>query len=87
MAILWLTKLKASYGVTTMARYSIETSAVITQTVEINADSLDTAKEWAMDLLKRQIVDYQGEASFGSDAHHNSFEFYDLEILQANEVA
>jgi len=47
---------------------------------------LDTAKEWAMDLLKRQIVDYQGEASFGSDAHHNPFEFYDLEILQANEV-
>ena len=55
-------------------------------TVEINADSLDTAKEWAMDLLKRQIVDYQGEASFGSDAHHNPFEFYDLEILQANEA-
>ena len=69
-----------------MARYSIETSAVITQTVEINADSLDTAKEWAMDLLKRQIVDYQGEASFGSNAHHNPFEFYDLEILQANEA-
>ena len=69
-----------------MARYSIETSAVITQTVEINADSLETAKEWAMDLLKRQIVDYQGEASFGSDPHHSPFEFYDLEILQANEV-
>ena len=69
-----------------MARYSVETSAVITQTVEINADSLETAKEWAMDLLKKQIVNYQGEASFGSDPHHNPFEFYDLEILQANEV-
>ena len=69
-----------------MARYSVETSAVITQTVEINADSLETAKEWAIDLLKKQIVDYQGEASFGSDPHHNPFEFYDLEILQANEV-
>jgi len=70
-----------------MARYSIETSAVITQTVEINADSLETAKEWAIDLLKKQIVNYQGEAMFGSDPHHNPFEFYDLEILQANEVA
>ena len=70
----------------TMPRYSVETSAVITQTVEINADSIETAQEWAMDLLKKQIVDYQEQASFGSDPHHNPFEFYDLEILQASEV-
>ena len=69
-----------------MPRYSVETSAVITQTVEINAYSIETAQEWAMDLLKKQIVDYQEEASFGSDQHHNPFEFYDLEILQASEV-
>jgi len=69
-----------------MARYSVETSAVITQTVEINADSLETAKEWAMDLLGRQVIDYQKDAIHGSNVHHNAFEVYDLEILQANEA-
>ena len=69
-----------------MARYSVETSAVITQTVEINADSLETAKEWAMDLLKSQLEDYQKDSIHGSNVHHNHFYVYDLEILQANEV-
>ena len=69
-----------------MARYSVETSAVITQTVEINADSLETAKEWAMDLLGRQVIDYQQDAIHGSNVHHNPFEVYDLETLQASEA-
>lgn len=70
----------------TMARYLVETSAVITQTVEINADSLETAKEWATDLLGRQVIDYQQDAIHGSNVHHNAFEVYDFDILQANEA-
>ena len=69
-----------------MAKYSVETSAVITQTVEINADSLETAKEWAMDLLKRQLEDYQKDSIYGSNVHHNHFYVYDLETLQASEA-
>ena len=69
-----------------MPRYSVEPSAVITQTVEINADSLETAKEWAMDLLGRQVIDYQQDAIQGSNVHHNPFEVYDFDILQASEA-
>ena len=69
-----------------MARYSIETSAVITQTVEINADSIETAQEWAMDLLKRQLEDYQKDSIYGSNVHHNHFYVYDFDTLQANEA-
>jgi hypothetical protein len=69
-----------------MARYSIETSAVITQTVEINADSIETAQEWAMDLLKHQLEDYQKAAIFESNTHHNTFEIYEYETMQASEA-
>jgi hypothetical protein len=69
-----------------MARYSVETSAVITQTVEINADSIETAQEWAMDLLKRQLEDYQKAAIFESNIHHNTFEIYEYETMQASEA-
>ena len=70
-----------------MTRYSIETSAVITQTVEINADSLETAKEWAMDLFRMQLADYDLDAKFGSNAQHSPFEVNDYEFFQTNEVA
>ena len=69
-----------------MPRYSVETSAVVTQTIDIDADSLETAKEWAMDLLKSQLEDYQKDSVYGSNAQHNPFEVNDYEFFQANEV-
>jgi len=70
----------------TMPKYEIEVGAVITQTIDIDADSLETAKEWAMDLFRMQLADYDLDAKFGSNAQHNPFEVNDYEFFQANEV-
>lgn len=38
-----------------MPRYHVETTAMVTQSVIINADSLETAEQIAMDELKQQL--------------------------------
>ena len=67
-----------------MPKYEIEVGAVITQTIDIDADSLETAKEWAMDLFRMQLADYDLDAKFGSNAQHSPFEVNDYEFFQAN---
>lgn len=68
-----------------MPRFSVKTGAVITQTIDIQADSIETAQEWAMELLKSQIDDYQQDALHGSNVQHNPILVVDYETLEAEE--
>ena len=66
-----------------MPRFSVKTGAVITQTIDIQADSMETAEQWAMELLKSQIDDYQQDALHGSNIQHNPISVVDFETLEA----
>ena len=68
-----------------MPYYQIKTGAVITQTIDIQADSIETAEQWAMELLKSQIDDYQQDALHGSNIQHNPISVVDFETLEAEE--
>ena len=68
-----------------MPSYEIKTGAVITQTIDIDADCLETAQQWAMELLQSQIDDYQKDALHGSNIQHNPISVVDFETLEAEE--
>jgi hypothetical protein len=70
-----------------MRSYEIKTGAVITQTIDIDADCLETAQQWAMELLQSQIDDYQKDAIHGSNIHHSQIDVVDYETLEARETS
>ena len=69
-----------------MPKFEIEVTAVVAQTMTLTADSLESAEQLAMDLFKKQISDYQSDASYGTNAQHSVFDVYDFDIYDSQEV-
>jgi len=69
-----------------MAKFHIEVTAMVTQTVLIDADSIETAEQVATDQLKRQLTDYQSDAQFGSNIQHEPFSVSDYDIYDSYEA-
>ena len=69
-----------------MAKFHIEVTAMVAQTVLIDADSIETAEQTATDQLKRQLTDYQSDAQFGSNIQHEPFSVGDYDIYDSYEA-
>ena len=75
-----------------MPKFHIEVTAMVTQTVLIDADSIETAEQVATDQLKRQMADYQSDAQsgivrgFGSNIQHEPFSVGDYDIYDSYEA-
>lgn len=69
-----------------MPKFHIEVTAMVTQTVLIDADSIETAEQVATDQLKRQLTDYQSDAQFGSNIQHEPFSVNEYDIHESYEA-
>ena len=70
-----------------MPKFHIEVTAMVTQTVLIDADSIETAEQVATDQFKRQLTDYQSDAQFGSNIiQHEPFSVSDYDIYESYEA-
>ena len=69
-----------------MAKFHIEVTAMVAQTVLIDADSIETAEQVATDQFKRQLTDYQSDSQFGSNIQHEPFSVGEYDICDSYEA-